>query len=239
MRRLRFPVLASAVLAASLAASLAGPARAGDEHEVNWRDIKGLSSEKETNLQKRDTTYGRVDGDLSVVLGLGATVAPRGPRTAADLRFRYLDTVGIFADYEDGALVKSGSEPRRVFAAGLELRPLFLGRWLRGLELESARIDLLIDSIGLELGAAFAQPEGSPFGSRPGLQAGLGLEIPVLAQASGPWLGVHGGVRWSDSAVSGGTVEGPDDRAAFLTLTVAWHQFFGGHVVDIGDRGTQ
>src|SRR3712207_9011052 len=49
---------------------------------------------------------------LAVSAGLGATVAPRGPRATADLRLRYLDTAGVFATYEDAGLFGASAEPR-------------------------------------------------------------------------------------------------------------------------------
>jgi hypothetical protein len=183
-----------------------------------------------------DTTYGRIDGDLSAVGGLGATVGPRGPRATVDLRFRYVDTVGMFTTYEDAPLVASPADPNRVLAFGAELRPLFLFRWLQGHEFGSPRVDLALDSLGVELGAFFAQPGGGSFGERPGLQLGGGLELPILARASGPWLGIHAGIRWSDAALAGDTLRGPSDRAAFVSFTLAWHQFFGAHAVDMHDR---
>jgi hypothetical protein len=183
-----------------------------------------------------DTSDGRIDGDVSASAGVGATFGPRGPRAAADLRLRYLWTAGVFATYEDGPFFGSASEPKRAFATGLELRPLFLVRWLQGLETGNAYVDMTIDSFGLELGAVFAQPEGRPFGSKPGLQAGIGLQIPVLPNATGPVLGIHGGARWSDSALGGRAIEGPSDRALYLMVTIAWQQVFGAHVVDLGDR---
>ena len=77
-----------------------------------------------------EPTYGRVEGDLCFVAGAGAAVAARGPRAVGELRMRYLESGGLFATYEDGSLIGSDSEPKRVVAAGLELRPLFLFRWL-------------------------------------------------------------------------------------------------------------
>jgi hypothetical protein len=183
-----------------------------------------------------DTTYGRIDGDFSASVGLGATLGPRAPRAAADVRLRYMWTAGIFATYEDGPLFGGSSDPRRVFATGIEIRPLFLARWLQGLESGHPRLDLSIDSLALELGAAFVEPPGRPFGSRPGLQAGLGLQLPVLPRASGPVIGLHGGARWSDATLAGNDALGPSDRSLFLLVTVAWQQVFGAHVVDMGDR---
>ena len=186
-----------------------------------------------------DTTYGRIDGDMSLVAGAGATIAPRGPRASVDLRLRYLDTVGIYGTYEDAVVFSSGSDPKRVISFGLELRPLFLARWLKGRELGITRLDLAIDSIGLELGAFFAQPDGGSIGDRPGLQIGSGIELPIFTRASGPWIGLHGGVRWSDAAIGEGTVTSPSDRAAFLSITLTWHQFFGAHAVDFSDRAAR
>ena len=171
-----------------------------------------------------------------MVAGVGLTVGPRSPRAAVDLRFRYLETAGLFVSYEEGSIFGSGAEPVRVLSGGLELRPLFLGRWLTGRELGIARLDLALDSIGFELGGFFAQPQGETFGQRPGLQAGLGLEIPVLARASGPWIGLHGGIRFSDNALGGGPTSDPADRALFLSITLAWHQIVGVHAVDALDK---
>jgi hypothetical protein len=183
-----------------------------------------------------DGSHGRFDGDLAIAGAAGMTIGPRGPRAGADLRFRYLSTAGLFATYEDGPLVGSDTEPRRALAFGVEVRPLFLARWATNRELGLPRLDLFIDSLALELGAVFVQPEGARFGARPGLQAGLGLELPFFATASGPFLALHGGVRWSDAALSGGPLDGPSDRAAYLTIAIGWQQLFGGHVVDLGDR---
>jgi hypothetical protein len=180
-----------------------------------------------------DPTRGRIDGDLALVLGAGAVVAPRAPRVEAEFRFRYLDSAGGFVTYEDAAGL--GSDPRRLLGAGLEVRPLFLARWLSGLETPRARIDLITDSFGLELGLFISQPSWAS-GWRGGFQAGLGLEIPVLPKATGPWFGVHAGLRWSEAAVSTGIVRDVDDRAGYMAITVAWHQMVSTHLVDLGDR---
>jgi hypothetical protein len=186
-------------------------------------------------IAKADGAHGRFDGDLAVVGSLGATVGPRGPRAALDARFRYLSTAGLFATYEDGPLFGSKAEPQRVIAFGVEVRPLFLARWGTANETGNARIDMLIDSFALELGAVFIEPEGARFGARPGMQAGIGLELPFFEVASGPFLGVHGGIRMSDSMLSGGPLDGPSDRAMYLMISLGWQQLFGGHVVDMGD----
>jgi hypothetical protein len=183
-----------------------------------------------------EPSYGRIEGDITLVFGAGGVIAPRGPRAEAELRLRYLESSGLFAAYEDGPLLGASSEPLRVLAVGLEVRPLFLFRWLEGLETRRARFDLALDSIGLELGAVFSQPSGAAFGSRPGAQVGLGVELPIAANATGAWIGLHGGLRWSDIALASGIVESPDDRGAYLAITLSWHHVVKVHVVDVGDR---
>jgi hypothetical protein len=176
-----------------------------------------------------------VDGDVTLVAGLGATVAQSGPRAEGELRVRYLETVGLFGAYEDGPMVSSPADPRRVLATGLELRPLFLFRWLQGYETKRAWFDLAIDSLGLELGAAWTQPAAASFASQPTMQAGLGLELPLVGAATGPWLGIHGGGRWTEDDLANGRAAGAD-REWFLSFTLAWHQVVVVHVVDAGDQ---
>src|ERR1019366_8937466 len=102
-----------------------------------------------------EPSYGRVEGDVAVVVGAGA----------------------------------SSADPRRMIAFGLELRPLFLYRWLGGHETHRARWDLLLDSFGLEFGMTWpASPHGDGFAAHPGIETGVGLELPILPDATGLWL---------------------------------------------------
>jgi hypothetical protein len=178
------------------------------------------------------STYGRIDGDVGFVVAAGAVVV----RAEGELRIRYLETAGAFVAYEDGGALGSRAEPRRCLVAGLELRPLFLFRWLRGQELGNARLDLGVDSIGVELGAVWAQPDGRGFASTAGLQVALAVEIPITGQATGPWAAIRGGLRWSDDALASGVVATADDREAFVAITLAWHQLAAVHIVDLGDE---
>jgi hypothetical protein len=182
-----------------------------------------------------EPSYGRVQGDVTLVVGAGGALASGGPRAEGELRARYLESAGVFGTYEDGPIVGSSAGPRRVLTAGLELRPLFLFRWLRGYETRRERLDLTIDSIGLELGLAWQQPQVRPFEPTPGLQVGLGVEVPLLLEATGLWLALHGGLRWNDEALASGIVETHDQREAYLSVTLAWHQVVVAHIVDVGD----
>lgn len=183
-----------------------------------------------------DSSYGRIDGDVTLVAGVGAVAGDGGVRAEAEVRLRYLETAGVFATYEDGLGAGSGVDPLRVVGVGLELRPLFLYRWLQGAETQRARLDLALDSIGLELAGTFDEPTGSEFASRRGVQFGVALEIPLLARAAGPWIGVRGALRWSDALLASGQAIGPEDRQVVFALTLAWHEILAVHLVDVGDR---
>jgi hypothetical protein len=184
---------------------------------------------------RTEATYGRVAGDITLGAALGGAVASGGPRVEGELRMRYLESAGIFATYEDGSFM-GGADPQRVLAAGFELRPLFLARWLKGHESEQPFFDLTIDSIGIELGATLVQPASASFGARSGIEVGLGVEMPLGTEADGPWIGVHGGVRWSDEALASGRVDGASDREGYLALSFAWHKVVETHVVDVSDQ---
>jgi hypothetical protein len=186
-----------------------------------------------------EPSYGRVDGDLTLVAGAGASIASGGPRAAGELRARYLETAGIFGTYEDGALVGSDAVPLRVIAAGFELRPFFFYRWLQGHETRRARFDLALDSIGLELGLTWQEPQGGSFSSNPGFAAGFGFEVPLFPDATGLWLDFHGGLRWSQEALGTGVVATTEQREAYLSVTLAWHQVIAVHIVDVGDRAPE
>jgi hypothetical protein len=192
------------------------------------------ASESAVAPSQADTSYGRLAGDSAFAFSLGAAADVRGVRGVVDLRYRYLQTAGLFVTYEEG--FGAGSEPLRLLLAGLELRPLFLGRYLEGYEIGVPRLDLLIDSIGFELGAFVAQPALGGFGDSAGLSFGLGLEIPFLPRASGPFLAVRAALRWSREALSAADPTSVDVEAFVVTVALGWQQTFGAHVVDVGDE---
>jgi hypothetical protein len=133
---------------------------------------------------------------------------------------------GVFVTYEEGFGTRV--DPRRLLATGVEVRPLFFARWLKDKEVGHAFVDLTIDSLALELGAFFAEPPGRGLGSRMGLQASLGIELPLFGKAEGLFLTAHGGARFSDRLAA----EEPStraDRAAFVTFGLAWHE-----TIDVG-----
>ncbi len=174
-----------------------------------------------------DTTYGRIEGDLELAPGIGATASSYGVRPSIELRARYLSMAGLFVTYEES--FGQRTSPARLVATGVELRPLFVARWFQGLESGRPTLDLLVDSFGLELGAFFAQPASGAFGARMGLQAGLGLELPLFGEGEGLFLTAHGGGRFSDGALYAAPIAPPSggvepERAAYFTLGLSWHE---------------
>ena len=155
-------------------------------------------------------------------------------RGSVDVRYRYLQTAGIFLTYEEG--FGAGSEPLRLGVAGLELRPLFLGRYLQDLEIGAPRLDLLIDSLAFELGAFVAQPAGGNLADVAGLSFGIGAELPLLPRASGPFLAVRAALRWSREALSAADPTTVDVEAFVFTVALGWQASVGSHAVDVGDE---
>lgn len=122
-----------------------------------------------------DGLYGRFDGDLVLSAGLGGglTLGDDGGATGvADLRARYLDTGGLFVAPQLGP-----DDTLRV-VAGVEVRPLFPVRFLLGAWSGIPFWDLLVDSIGFELGVALDRLGSDERGV--GLALGFGLDVPLI-----------------------------------------------------------
>jgi hypothetical protein len=121
--------------------------------------------------------HGRLDHDLVLTGALGGGVVLNDRvhpgETGAlslELRARVLDMAGVVLAGE----WRPEGDSRLVVAA--DLRPLFLARWLLGASLHRDAADLLIDSLGLELGAAFGPFDGA-FGVA--LAIGFGFDVPL------------------------------------------------------------
>lgn len=180
-----------------------------------------------------DGAYGRLDGDLAIHAGAGVGIMRNGPHLAFQAELLYLSTAGIYARYTDG-LGQKHPPFQRSISTGLELRPLFLGRYATDNEKGPARWDLFLDSFSIQVGAVWAQPQKDSFAAEPGLEFGLGLEFPLLAKASGPYVGAYGAMRLVD-------LGGHDDRdltrqGSMVLFTFAWHQVLRTHLVDANDR---
>ena len=116
------------------------------------------------HAQDGDGVYGRLDGDLALSAGLGGGVVHGDRQHVAEwsgtatleLRARVLDMAGVLLA---GEWRPEGDE-RLIVAA--DLRPLFFARWLLNASSRRAWADLLVDSIGLDLGVAIGPFEKSP-----------------------------------------------------------------------------
>ncbi len=186
-----------------------------------------------------DGAYGRLDGDMTLVGGLGGGLFSSTGRTAltADVRLRYLEAAGAFVQYEEADALKRGDtagDVRRSVAAGVELRPLFPARFLKNKQGSGRFFDLLIDSFAIDLGTWFSVRRASAV-QRPGLLAGLAIEAPITGNASGLWLRLSVNARWSAQRLEGEGSGDPGGRTLFLGLGFAWHEVLGAHVVDRGD----
>lgn len=126
----------------------------------------------EVGVAHADGVYGRLDRDFVLSAGAGG-----GYDTSAqavwlgELRLRYLDTAGVLAGIE------GHGSALRVVVAG-DFRPLFLVRFLLDEWSGRAWLDLLIDSIGLELGAAFDRLTEDERGVA--LAIGFGIDVPLV-----------------------------------------------------------
>jgi hypothetical protein len=192
-----------------------------------------LAAPSRARASDDDGAYGRFDGDLALSLGSGVAVAKGGPHLAFDLHALYLSTAGLYARYTDG-LGQHRTAMRRTIATGVELRPLFLARWAKDMEHGPAHLDLLLDSISIGLGAVWQEPQRAPFAAKPGLELGIGLEMPILSSATGPFVGAMGLLRLDDPSVKND--RDILDQGSMLLFTVSWHQMVPAHLVDARDR---
>jgi hypothetical protein len=143
-----------------------------------------------------DGTYGRLDGDLDLGLGLGGLVdLDHGePGFAARLSAHWFFMAGGSVTYADG--LGTDLDPERRLGVGVDVRPLFLPRWTQDWERGPAILDLTLDSISLGIGASFDQPLGGDFGDRRAFEASLGFGVPLAGRGPGPWIEARGAMAW-------------------------------------------
>jgi hypothetical protein len=128
--------------------------------------------------QDGDGVYGRLGGDLVLSAGAGGgfvfhdrqLLSEWTGEATVELRARVLDMAGLFLA---GTWRPLGDD--RVIVGG-DLRPLFLARWLLGASAHRAWQDLLVDSIGCDLGAAFGPFED---GAGVAFSIGFGVDVPL------------------------------------------------------------
>jgi len=119
--------------------------------------------------------HGRLQGDVTLegLVGGGATF--EGDRVsgaaAAELRARYLDMAGVMAGVE---IRPEGAS--RVLLMG-DLRPLFFARFILGGMFGDRYWDLLVDSIGVDLGVAVTPLDGDVGVA---FAVGFGVDVPLF-----------------------------------------------------------
>lgn len=178
-----------------------------------------------------DGVYGRLDGDLALSLGAGVGVARDQALGALVGRAIFVESVGLYASYVDA--FGASDTVTRSFSTGVELRPLFFARFAGNLQSGPPVLDMAIDSLAIGIGAHWTSPSGTDSAS-PGLELGAGFEVPLFREASGPWIGVRGVLRWGASDFAGTT--GPaSDRGALALFTLSWQQRVTARIADAGD----
>ena len=150
-----------------------------------------------------DGLYGRFDGDvwLSAAVGAGGVFGDGAARSAGtvELRARFLDSVGPFAFVQGDGLFGDASRWR--VGGGLELRPLFLARFLTSNSIGQEWLDVFLDSFSIELGVValgLGEPTSGALGAQQSSAAfvlGTGLDLPILL---GDWrIALRVGLRWT------------------------------------------
>lgn len=168
----------------------------------------------------QDGVYGRLEGDLSLSAEAGvATITPFA--ATAQVRALYLATVGAY-----GTVQAPTSDWSPVsFSAGVELRPLFLGRFLNGMEQGPAALDLALDAIFLGMGARFEGSRSAAF------ELGTGIEIPLLGRFDGFYLGGR-----LYQVFSRERMEGLGNGDTQLLLTLGYRGVLAAHLADWRDQ---
>jgi hypothetical protein len=174
-----------------------------------------------SHQSRADGVYGRFDHPFDLGLEGGAELGNAGAAGALLASLHYLFMAGIYVGYSD-ALGQGSLPSSRTVSLGVDLRPAFIPRWSEGMQEGPSFVDLTVDSISLGLGAYFREPRERPFGDRRGLELSLGLGVPLVGTAEGPWLGARGILRWDDPSEKSSEMA----RALGL-LTFGWHFALG------------
>lgn len=167
-----------------------------------------------------DGLYGRFKGDVSFRGSLGlewdAQVEVGRPLLAAEL-LAY-QTVGLYGSYRRGI----GADPvSHVLSLGATLSPLFLLRWSKAKETGHAYSDLIIDSLGVAVGAHLSTPRSGHFAEDTGLELGLLGAVPLLPRADGPWIRLRANLLTGRSSSLNEAKPG-----VTMWATLTWESFF-------------
>jgi hypothetical protein len=160
-----------------------------------------MSSSTAAFAQRAETdgVYGRFDGDLVLsaeLLGAYADTPTGGAGSASvAVRARYLDMAGAALGY-DRALA---ADRHDAMWLAVDLRPAWFARMNYDWEQGPRWLDLMLDSIGLEVGGAWLRPgEAVRAGGGFGFVVGGGFEVPVV-WSRGDGITLRVAARWITS----------------------------------------
>jgi hypothetical protein len=165
---------------------------------------------------------GRLDGDVGLSIETGASFGQTTAGTIAG-RALYLATAGAYGSFA------AGGDGYRLASVGVELRPLFIPRFLRNMEGSRDVFELTIDSLAIDLGAAKRDRIDDLF-----LELGLGLEVPFFGRYAGPFFGLRVARDIAPDSLRGGA--GGETRGM---LTLGYRATLNAHLVDAGDRSSR
>lgn len=193
----------------------------------------GCALARDARAEDVDGSYGRVEGDLLFDGTVGCAFTDGAAALETHVALSYLSTAGGYVRYVEAF----GQEApfARLLGVGLELRPLFLGRYALDLERGPAHLDLFLDSFALVAGATWAADVTNRWDGRPGLELGASIEVPFVGSASGPYVGVLGLARFGPAELAKESDAGLVERGSMLVLTLSWHQVFDAGLVDLRD----
>jgi hypothetical protein len=194
---------AASLLLGLVCCSVARPATAQERGDVGRPHAPSPGS---------DGVYGRLDGSVDLGLGAGAELEAGEARTALRASGHFLSTAGAYLRYEDG-FGSNEERPARALSFGIDVRPLFLPRFALDLEQGPALVDLTLDSLSLNAGAYFAEPQHDSFGHERGFDLGLGFGVPLCGEARGLWLEARAERRFADRG----------EHAWLFSLGLAYH----------------
>lgn len=140
------------------------------------------------HAQRGDGAYRRWDAFLALEVGAGAAVSRRGESWSAgpvaEIRARVIDAAGPFVSFGWDA------ETQSAVAFGVELRPLWPALFLLDRSTGRERLDLWLQSISLDLGAALGPlaQEGQGLA----MIWGLAFDVPLTrpSRTTGAFRGV-------------------------------------------------
>jgi hypothetical protein len=161
-----------------------------------------------------DGIYGRLRSDtaLSIEAGGGVGIVrgsdPR-PALSGTLRARALEMAGLFIGYD----ATFGATRADAAVVGVDLRPLFFARVFSNWEAGPRWLDLMVDSIGLDLGLGLTNP-GATWGAGSGLAyvLGAGIEFPIVWNQGNALL-ARVSIRWTHAASWDAEGNGGSDMA--------------------------